>query len=110
LTIKGLRDLMALAHSLLGLRAGAMRLWPPKERRYCEENASMDTVKRTGLVAELKMAHEEAGRLDEMIRVLQVSRSLDEPRLRQLQIEKLTLNKKAIRLHKELRELDALAA
>ena len=70
----------------------------------------MDTIKRNGLVSELRLAHEEAGRLDEMIRMLQVSNALDEPRMRQLQIEKLALNKKAIRLHRELRELDAALA
>ena len=71
----------------------------------------MNTILRAGLVSELKHAHEEAGRLDEMIQVLQSAHALDEPRLRQLQIEKLVLNKKAIRLHQELRQLDcALAA
>jgi hypothetical protein len=70
----------------------------------------MDTVKRSGLVSELKMAHEEAGHLDNMIQMLQSGRGLDESRLRQLRIEKLIINKKAIRLHKELRELDATIA
>jgi len=53
------------------------------------------------------MAHEEAGRLDEMIKVLETAHALDEPRLCQLRIEKVTLNKKAIRLHQELRDLDS---
>jgi len=67
----------------------------------------MSTIARAGLVSELKMAHEEAGRLDEMIKVLETAHALDEPRLRQLRIEKVTLNKKAIRLHQELRDLDS---
>lgn len=70
----------------------------------------MNTITRAGLVSELKDAHEEASRLDEMIHMLQTSRALDEPRLRQLRLEKLVLNKKAIRLHQELRELDATLA
>ena len=71
----------------------------------------MNTILRAGLVSELKHAHEEAGRLDEMIQILQSSHALDEPRLRQLHIEKLVLNRKAVHLHRELRELDcALAA
>ena len=70
----------------------------------------MDTVKRTGLVAELRLAHEEAGHLDRMIQMLQTSNVLDESRLTQLRLEKLVLNRKAIRLHRELRELDAAVA
>lgn len=70
----------------------------------------MNTIMRAGLVSELKHAHEEAGRLDEMIQMLEVAHALDEPRLRQLRVEKLVLNKKAIRLHQELRELDAALA
>lgn len=64
----------------------------------------MDTIKRSGLVAELKLAHEEAARLDEMIQLL--ASALDEGRMRQLRIEKLIQNRKALRLHHELRALD----
>jgi len=66
--------------------------------------ASVDTIKRSGLVAELKLAHEEAARLDEMIQLL--ASALDDGRMRQLRIEKLIQNRKALRLHHELRALD----
>jgi hypothetical protein len=67
----------------------------------------MDVVKRTELVAELKLAHDEAARLDEMISLLQTGRGVDEGRLAQLRLERLIAAKRAYRLHDELRELDA---
>lgn len=67
----------------------------------------MDVVKRAELVAELKLAHEEAARLDEMIALLQTGRGTEESRLAQLRLERLVAAKRAYRLHEELRELDA---
>jgi hypothetical protein len=67
----------------------------------------MSTIKRAELVSELKLAHEEASRLDEMITVLQSARVLDDGKMRQLRIEKVVLNKRALRLHEDLRELDS---
>lgn len=67
----------------------------------------MDVVKRTELVAELKLAHDEAARLDEMISLLQTGRGVDEGRLAQLRLERLIAAKRAYRLHDELRDLDA---
>ena len=67
----------------------------------------MDVVKRTELVAELKLAHDEAARLDEMISLLQTGRGVDEGRMAQLRLERLIAAKRAYRLHDELRELDA---
>jgi len=67
----------------------------------------MDVVKRTELVAELKLAHDEAARLDEMISLLQTGRGVDEGRLAQLRLERLIAAKRAYRLHDELRALDA---
>lgn len=67
----------------------------------------MDVVKRTELVAELKLARDEAARLDEMISLLQTGRGVDEGRLAQLRLERLIAAKRAYRLHDELCELDA---
>ena len=66
----------------------------------------MDVVKRTELVAELKLARDEAARLDEMISLLQTGRGVDEGRLAQLRLERLIAAKRAYRLHDELLELD----
>jgi len=67
----------------------------------------MDVVKRSELMAELKLARDEASRLDEMISLLQTGRGVDEGRLAQLRLERLIAAKRAYRLHDELRELDA---
>jgi len=67
----------------------------------------MDIVKRTELVAELKLAHEEGARLSEMIALLQTGHAFDESKLRQLRLERVVINKRALRLHDELRELDS---
>lgn len=67
----------------------------------------MHLIKRAVLVSEMKLAHDEAARLSEMITVLEAARALDEGRLQQLRTERLVLNKRAIRLHEALRQMDA---
>jgi len=67
----------------------------------------MQLVKRAVLVSEMKLAHDEAARLSEMITVLETGRVLDEARLHQLRLERLVLNKRALRLHEALRQMDA---
>lgn len=67
----------------------------------------MHLIKRAVLVSEMKLAHDEAARLSEMITVLETGRVLDEGRLRQLRMERLVLNKRALRLHEALRQMDA---
>jgi hypothetical protein len=69
--------------------------------------ADMHLIKRAVLVSEMKLAHDEAARLSEMITVLEAARALDEGRLQQLRTERLVLNKRAIRLHEALRQMDA---
>ena len=66
----------------------------------------MDIVKRAELIAELKLAHEEGARLSEMIALLQTGHAFDESKLRQLRLERVVANKRALRLHEELRELE----
>ena len=70
----------------------------------------MQIIKRAELLSELKLAHEEGARLAEMITVLETSHALDESRLLQLRLERLVINKRALRLHDELRKLDASEA
>ena len=67
----------------------------------------MHLIKRAVLDSEMKLAHDEAARLSEMITVLETGRVLDEGRLHQLRLECLVLNKRAIRLHEALRQMDA---
>jgi hypothetical protein len=66
----------------------------------------MHLIKRAVLVSEMKLAHDEAVRLSEMITVLEAGRVLDEGRLQQLRMERLVLNKRAMRLHETLRQMD----
>ena len=69
--------------------------------------ADMHLIKRAVLVSEMKLAHDEAARLSEMITLLETGRVLDESRLRQLRTERLVINKRALRLHDALRQMDA---
>jgi len=64
-------------------------------------------VRRAVLVSELKLAHDEAARLGEMIVLFENSHMMDEPRLHQLRLERIVANKRAMRLHEALRKLDA---
>lgn len=66
----------------------------------------MRMVKRAVLISELKFAHDEATRLGEMIVLFETSHTVDEPRLRQLRLERIVTNKRAMRLHEALRKLD----
>jgi len=66
----------------------------------------MQMVRRAVLVSELKLAHDEAMRLGEMIVLFEASHMMDEPRLRQLRLERIVANKRAMRLHEALRKLD----
>jgi len=60
----------------------------------------MDTRERIELAEELRRANEESARLSEMIALL--GDSLVESSLRQLRIELLIINRRAIRLAEEL--------
>ena len=62
--------------------------------------------KRAVIISELRFAHEEMARLNDMIPILQASHLLDEPRLSELLFERSAAYKRAIRLHVQLRKLD----
>ena len=67
----------------------------------------MQMVRRAILVSELKLAHDEAIHLGEMIALFETGHTIDEGRLRQLRLERVVANKRAMRLHEALRKLDA---
>ena len=60
----------------------------------------MDTLSRSELLEELRMANEESARLTEMIALLKTD--LDDARLVQLRVELLCATKRALRLAEEL--------
>jgi len=60
----------------------------------------MDTLSRSELLEELRLANEESARLTEMIALLKTD--LDEARLVQLRVELLCSTKRALRLAEEL--------
>ena len=66
----------------------------------------MQMVRRAILVSELKLAHDEAMRLGEMIILFETGHTIDESRLRQLRLERIVANKRAMRLHEALRKVD----
>jgi len=66
----------------------------------------MQMVRRAILVSELKLAHDEATRLGEMIVLFETTHAIDDARLRQLRLERIVANKRAMRLHEALRKLD----
>lgn len=68
----------------------------------------MEIVRRAVLVAELKLAHDEGAHLGEMIALFETAHPIDEARLRQLRLERIVANKRALRLHDALRKLDDL--
>ena len=64
-------------------------------------------IRRAALVSELRLAHEESGRLSEMIPVLQTARVVEGIRLQELIFERRRAFHRALALHKALRKLDA---
>ena len=66
----------------------------------------MKMVRRAVMVSELKLAHDEGMRLGEMIAVLEAAHAIDDVQLRQLRLERIVANKRAMRLHEALRKLD----
>ena len=67
----------------------------------------MLSVRRAVLVSELRLAHDEGMRLGEMITLFETAHTIDEAKLRQLRLERVVANKRAMRLHEALRKLDA---